>query len=143
VTIPKELVGADAHDERVRYNTTMQDVNSRLKHAIISAKRRSHYYNVRYDPNTISELRAILERQGYRCAYCPHRIIHDFYLDHIISFSDGGAHMLSNIQFTCPWCNYSKWTNDRPSRTRYFSPSLLLDEVIHESKIGDSSADWN
>ena len=60
------------------------------------------------DNATVDDLRRVLEKQGYRCAYCIERIIFDFELDHKHPIAKGGGHTLDNIQFLCPSCNKSK-----------------------------------
>lgn len=78
----------------------------------------------------VADLNTVLERQGYRCAYCPYRIIHDFQLDHITPVSKGGGHVLSNIQFVCRLCNQSKRDNAQPLHPRDGSAWRLPDHTI-------------
>jgi 5-methylcytosine-specific restriction endonuclease McrA len=83
-------------------------VAGRLRAAQRNAEIRSRKFHRRYDHLTVQELRTILEAQGYRCAYCPNRLVHTFELDHFIPFDLGGLHIKDNIKFACPPCNHSK-----------------------------------
>jgi hypothetical protein len=81
------------------------------------------------------DLRKILEKQGYRCTYCPDRIIFNFQLDHIKPIAKGGSHTVDNIQFTCPLCNNSKRTEEAPSRRIPSWPELYEDGMTLRYRI--------
>lgn len=51
--------------------------------------------------------RAVFERDGSACAYCGDRG-GPFHLDHIIPWSRGGKHDVSNLTVACMTCNVSK-----------------------------------
>lgn len=81
--------------------------------------RRAIKYETPHDNIATADLLHILrDKQGYRCCYCPHRIIKQFDLDHRIPMRMGGLHKLHNIQFACVWCNRSKNCNIRPPSIR-------------------------
>jgi 5-methylcytosine-specific restriction endonuclease McrA len=69
---------------------------------------RAHQMGRRSDNIPLDDLVRIIEKQGYRCAYCPRLIIHKFHLDHRLPLALGGHHIAGNVQFTCPHCNISK-----------------------------------
>ncbi len=48
--------------------------------------------------------------QEGKCAYCR-RLLTKKHLDHILAISNGGLHTWSNVHWTCPPCNISKFNN--------------------------------
>jgi 5-methylcytosine-specific restriction endonuclease McrA len=114
-----------AHIHRIRYEAHalgmddwLSTVEGRVTVANILHYARCRDLHLEADLVPVPELVALLERQGYRCVYCPFRIIRDFQLDHIVPVARGGGHILSNIQFLCPICNRSKSDNGRPKNPR-------------------------
>jgi 5-methylcytosine-specific restriction endonuclease McrA len=84
-------------------------IHKRLRHAKKTANFRTPGQTV-----TVEQLWTIIRAQRYRCPYC-HSLVHrDFHLDHIKPLSRGGSNSPGNIQFTCPRCNLTKYTADRP-----------------------------
>ncbi len=53
------------------------------------------------------DLRALLERQGNKCACCSAHL-EKKHLDHVVPLYLGGAHEILNFQYLCPRCNLSK-----------------------------------
>ncbi len=51
-------------------------------------------------------LKALVERDGYRCTKCGAE--KDLHIDHIVPVSAGGTNQLSNLQFLCRPCNIAK-----------------------------------
>ena len=62
--------------------------------------------------HTIAELRALLNKQRGKCAYCRKLIRTKRHADHIVALSEGGSNWISNIQLTCPTCNMRKGRSD-------------------------------
>lgn len=97
----------------------LHTIEGRLTLANILNFARCHDAGLPADRIPLDDLWRILrEKQGYRCCYCPFRIIDDFQLDHIKSIKKGGGHTLDNIQFACPPCNQSKGSRDKPHTIR-------------------------
>lgn len=72
------------------------------KRHTLTHKRRADAYGVEHEAYS---RKAILERWGHRCAYCPAVATH---LDHVHPLSKGGADKESNIVPACAACNLSK-----------------------------------
>lgn len=61
--------------------------------------------------HTAADIKLIYKAQKGRCAYfavCRTGLGHDYHEDHIIPIALGGTNDASNIQLTCPACNWSK-----------------------------------
>lgn len=122
-------------------DSAVQAVLDRLTAANKRNATRSLKLGRRTDTIPAIDLLTILrEQQGYRCAYCPRRIIRTFHLDHRIPLSRGGHHFLGNIQFTCSYCNLSKYAHPFPryskrSRTErnYEQAEFAIAQPAHES----------
>jgi 5-methylcytosine-specific restriction endonuclease McrA len=103
---------------RIGLRSWLSTVEGRLTIANILHIARCKDAGLPVDDVTVPDLTRILEKQGYRCVYCPYRIVNDFHLDHLISIAKGAGHTLSNIQFTCPPCNWSKGDGEKPQSIR-------------------------
>lgn len=62
--------------------------------------------------HTVAEIKLLLKRQRYTCAYCPTSLKSGYHVDHIMSLSKGGTNWISNIQLTCKGCNLMKADKD-------------------------------
>lgn len=63
--------------------------------------------------HTISDLRAILKAQKYRCVYCYADLRKaKRHLDHIMPLARGGSDGRENLQYLCAPCNLSKGAKD-------------------------------
>jgi 5-methylcytosine-specific restriction endonuclease McrA len=62
------------------------------------------------DRIAISDLEALLVKQGMKCAAaeCGRDISEERHLDHIQPLSKRGRHIISNVQWLCPDCNFAK-----------------------------------
>lgn len=58
--------------------------------------------------HTVADVLAMLDRQGGKCVYCLKSIRSKYHVDHIVPLADGGSNWISNIQLTCPTCNFRK-----------------------------------
>jgi hypothetical protein len=58
--------------------------------------------------STPEEINAIYERQKGKCAICKTPVGLNFHVDHIMPIALGGTSWPSNLQVTCPKCNWSK-----------------------------------
>lgn len=58
--------------------------------------------------HTAKDIARILERQKYRCVYCPADLKRGYHIDHIMPLALGGSNWPSNLQGLCPKCNMSK-----------------------------------
>ena len=54
------------------------------------------------------DLAKILDRQGFKCVYCPSDVRDDFHFDHRVAFSIVGGGNPENIQCLCADCNFRK-----------------------------------
>jgi 5-methylcytosine-specific restriction endonuclease McrA len=77
-----------------------RDINSR------SAHRRRAERNNSDEHYTLTQLRALREKSGGRCAYCDTK--GRMTIDHIVSLRQGGSNSIRNIQFLCKPCNSAK-----------------------------------
>lgn len=55
-----------------------------------------------------TEVLALYESQGGRCAACNKNLKMKYHLDHIMPIALGGKHEIGNAQILCPPCNLSK-----------------------------------
>lgn len=53
-------------------------------------------------------VKAIGERQGWKCVYCTVDVSTKYHVDHIHPLAKGGKHEPQNIQILCPSCNVKK-----------------------------------
>lgn len=60
------------------------------------------------DRVTAADVRAMLQKQGRRCACGCTRLLFEFHIDHVIPLAKGGRHVLSNLQLLAPVCNLKK-----------------------------------
>ena len=62
------------------------------------------------DRISIHDLEALLEKQGMKCANpeCGCDISEERHLDHIFPLSKRGRHIIENVQWLCPDCNFAK-----------------------------------
>lgn len=108
--IARGRVEAACHEEvELRgVSTTMRiPIVLRLQRYVNVPKRRAHWSR-----------RAVLQRDGFTCAYCGVRVgkrrrgktltRHIFTIDHVIPLSRGGKSTWSNTVCACPQCNQRK-----------------------------------
>ncbi len=62
--------------------------------------------------HTAQQIKDLLQKQSFRCAYCRKSIKSGYHVDHIIPLSRGGGNGVTNIQILCPHCNCSKNAKD-------------------------------
>lgn len=62
--------------------------------------------------HTAEQLRELLIRQRYKCAFCLTDIKKKRHLDHIHALTAGGSNDISNLQWLCPTCNLRKHDKD-------------------------------
>lgn len=67
--------------------------------------RLSRYVRVPYRRSLPMTRRGVLQRDGYRCAYCAGRAET---VDHVVPRSRGGRHEWSNVVAACRRCNHRK-----------------------------------
>jgi 5-methylcytosine-specific restriction endonuclease McrA len=73
--------------------------------AVPSVVRLSRYVRVPYRHAVPLTRRAVLERDGHRCAYCARRAET---VDHVVPRSRGGGHGWHNVVAACSRCNHRK-----------------------------------
>lgn len=97
-----------------------------------SVVRLSRYVRVPYRRSAPLTRRAVLERDGHRCAYCSGRAES---VDHVIPRSRGGEHGWTNVVAACARCNHRKadrllaelgWTLSFTPTTPPATTALLL-----------------
>lgn len=63
--------------------------------------------------HTAKELKELLEKQKYKCAFCFKGIRKKRHLDHVVPISSGmGSNDITNLQWLCPTCNLRKHDKD-------------------------------
>ncbi len=67
--------------------------------------RLSRYVRVPYRRSVPLSRRAVMDRDGYRCAYCPAKADT---IDHVVPRSRGGMHQWTNVVAACARCNHRK-----------------------------------
>jgi 5-methylcytosine-specific restriction endonuclease McrA len=72
---------------------------------IPSVVRLTRYVRVPYRRMVPVTRRAVLERDGHRCAYCARRAES---IDHVVPRSRGGTHEWANVVAACRRCNHRK-----------------------------------
>ena len=78
---------------------------------LVESRARARAWGVACEPVSEADVEALLVAQGGRCAACfadlgPRR--RDKHLDHKVPFCRGGGHVLNNLAWLCPECNYQK-----------------------------------
>lgn len=104
------------HDLWSRYRNTGDHSLQGIIERLTVANELHHHRCGGEKPNVEELLEILRDKQGYRCAYCPAKIMWDFQLDHIFPVKEGGEHRLRNIAFACPGCNNSKRAGDPPNQ---------------------------
>jgi 5-methylcytosine-specific restriction endonuclease McrA len=79
--------------------------SERLIMAAPSVVRLSRFVRVPYRSRVPLTRRAVLHRDGGRCAYCSHRADT---VDHVVPRSRGGRHDWTNVVAACARCNHRK-----------------------------------
>ena len=79
--------------------------SARLAIEAPSVIRLSHYVRVPYRGHVPLSRRAVLNRDGGRCAYCDRRADT---IDHVTPRSRGGHHVWENVVAACAGCNHRK-----------------------------------
>ncbi len=95
---------------------TNQGMNQRAGHANRKAVRLGA-------PGIISadDIRRVFSACGFRCLRCGTE--NSLSLDHVVSFANGGANTIQNLQVLCCSCNASK----KADTTDYRTPEILED----------------
>lgn len=70
-----------------------------------SVVRLSRYVRVPYRHTATLTRKAVMERDGHRCAYCVRRADT---IDHVVPRSRGGGHVWTNVVAACSRCNHRK-----------------------------------
>lgn len=79
--------------------------SERLSVPIPSVVKLTRFVRVPYRREVPLTRRAVLERDGHRCAYCPARADT---IDHVRPRSRGGLHVWTNVVAACARCNHRK-----------------------------------
>ncbi len=79
--------------------------SERLSVPIPTVVRLARFVRVPYRREVPLTRRAVLERDGHRCAYCPARADT---IDHVRPRSRGGEHTWTNVVAACARCNHRK-----------------------------------
>ena len=75
--------------------------------------RRRAIKNAAEGSHTKEQLADLLKRQNHRCAYCEADLRKvTKHADHIVAIINGGSDDISNIQYLCAPCNWSKGAKD-------------------------------
>lgn len=61
---------------------------------------------------TKTQIQELLEKQGWKCVYCPADLRGRRELDHIVALARGGPNDISNLQWLCRPCNRKKRDRD-------------------------------
>lgn len=76
-----------------------------------SALRRTRQYEAE-GSYTREDVKKLLELQGRRCAICSIKLTSKYHVDHITPLARGGSNWPTNLQITCPSCNFQKNARD-------------------------------
>jgi 5-methylcytosine-specific restriction endonuclease McrA len=79
--------------------------SERMSMPVPTVVRLAHYVRVPYRREVPLTRRAVLDRDGHRCAYCGVRADT---IDHVRPRSRGGAHSWTNVVAACARCNHRK-----------------------------------
>jgi uncharacterized protein YdaU (DUF1376 family) len=111
------LVGARSKNEREAVETILNEFfeissdgwhDQRCDKEITNdQKKQKHFQDLRGRENYRQYRYFVLERDGYKCAYCGSMGV-NLQLDHVIPRSRGGADDPSNLSACCKPCNTSK-----------------------------------
>lgn len=58
--------------------------------------------------HTAAEILDLFKRQHGKCAYCRISLQNGYHADHVVPLAKGGSNWITNIQLTCPDCNFRK-----------------------------------
>lgn len=58
---------------------------------------------------TARDIRRLVARHDYSCAYCRNVLGDSYHIDHIVPVSRGGSNGIGNLAPACPTCNTSKF----------------------------------
>jgi 5-methylcytosine-specific restriction endonuclease McrA len=100
-----------AHPDRLKAIHRKWEVNNPEQLAANAREVRAKRRNVE-GKHTVDEIKALLEKQRGKCAYCHVSIRSGYHADHIVPLAKGGSNWISNIQLTCPPCNFRKNRTD-------------------------------
>ena len=100
-----------AHPTRIKAIHRKWELNNPGKIAANSRAMRAQRRNIE-GKHTFDEVLALLEKQGGKCVYCRKSIRSKYHADHIVPLAKGGSNWISNIQLTCPTCNFRKNRTD-------------------------------
>jgi len=64
------------------------------------------------EPITPKHIIDLFKKQRGSCAICKTKLKAGYHIDHIMPLAKGGAHVLQNLQLTCPFCNLQKNNQD-------------------------------
>lgn len=102
-------------DHAVEYSRRWELENpdrARENSAEVARRRRARKLNAG-GSHTRAEIKAILEAQGHRCAYCRADLRKSKkHLDHIMPLARGGSNAAANLQWLCAPCNLAKGAKD-------------------------------
>ena len=97
---------------RAKYQRWYETEAGKAKALETAHRRRSRFLSAT-GTHTAQDLKALLLRQGHRCAYCRADLRKTGkHLDHIEPLHRGGSNDIGNLQWTCPPCNLSKGAQD-------------------------------
>jgi 5-methylcytosine-specific restriction endonuclease McrA len=87
--------------------------------------------------HSLSDVVAILDRQGGKCVYCKTDIRERYEVDHIKALASGGSNCWTNIQVTCPSCNRRKRTKPSAQFAQEMGCSYETPESLEIGALAD------
>lgn len=91
--------------ERARKVKEMREFPERRKRSYADRRSKEKSAEGKYNERDIAD---ILERQNWKCVYCPTELRDYYEIDHIMPLKLGGSHWPSNLQCLCRPCNRRK-----------------------------------
>lgn len=96
--------------DKVKENARQWRLKNLRRRAIDEAKRRALKRGCD-GSHTIDDVKSLLEKQHFKCAWCNKSVRKEYHVDHIMPLSLGGSNDKRNIQILCPTCNIRKHAN--------------------------------